>query len=419
MRLKFLLAIVLLFVFSTSYAQSNSPSTYVVGLSPFMDKAEKDKVWKSISELLVNKTVPGVRILIYDAYNIQKLADIPLPKDDKYKRRRSRAKFIAKKIGRVKEFFKTTSRGGDVDNAQLLFPLFVREISKDRPYFNNIISVILYGSGFYEDPREGSIYTKSGFPSDGFLKHEESVFDTSNRENSISGVQFHYINLDGDRWINDVHRKKIERFYSLYISLSGGSLVTFSNDISDSLNATRTDVLPSPFTLNESDMKPVMTSFGEISEGWWGSDVVFSTTPPSSSVDKIKIGITWDCQSCDVDLYVEPSNGKKILSYKQSRTNEGRHIKNFLTSPNAANRYEAVEFFTAKEPSKMHAWLNFYSGRSPQGINVEVRVLFGNNVYKGEFRLPTTSGNRGDNFTNKQNDPHWVTLDIKKLMRIP
>ena len=70
------------------------------------------------------------------------------------------------------------------------------------------------------------------FPSDGHLSasRQESVFGLKGRTNALANVVVHF-GWFGDPWVSEVHRDRVQRFWTLYLQGQGARLATFCGDL--------------------------------------------------------------------------------------------------------------------------------------------------------------------------------------------
>src|SRR5260370_19658065 len=95
------------------------------------------------------------------------------------------------------------------------------------------------GSPLYQDAKEPAFSMVDGyFPSDGHLQtsRERSVFGFSGDTNSMPSMVVHWVYF-GDPWVNDLHKDKVTRFWTLYLERRAAPPAGFFCGLSPSLTA--------------------------------------------------------------------------------------------------------------------------------------------------------------------------------------
>ena len=130
----------------------------------------------------------------------------------------------------------------------------------------------------------------------------------------------------------------------------------------------------------------------------------------------LKIGIRWDCVKCDLDLYSKPSDSAEELYYKNPRTDEGFHFKDFQVFPNPVNGFEHIEYEKPVDLFRANASINFYSGSSEGGVNGYIRAFFEDKVYQKEFKIESNEGNKGADSASRNTSRYWKVYNLAELL---
>ncbi len=405
------------------------PAHYLIGLSPFLDKAAKNEVYRQIVRLVIQDLPLNSSLAVYDAYHLSTVAAIRVPDVHAFESSRTRVNQFKDALMATRRFLAEDHPAAEVagmkfDQAVRL-PQFLRFIGDNRVETNEPVVVIVLGSPLYLDEKETSFSMVDGyFPSDGHLLagRERSVYGVKGSEHALQGVDV-YFGYFGDPWINDLQREKVGRFWSLYVRMQGGRLATFSGDLPTVLQAARLGAEPAgnqdaPFAVDPAQTKIEMVRVSrEIDQTEWitgdlPADV--QTRPPSMTVGPMKIGIRWK-GNIDLDIYARPTAGAETLFFQHTRSEAGYYYKDHRSSPD--REYEFVEFLSPVDISKVEAAVNFYQGQVPTGPSGEVRVEFDGRIYSGHFSIESRHGNQGRGGDDQS--AYWATIDIPKLLHLP
>jgi hypothetical protein len=413
--MKFLL-ICLLMSISLS---SEINKTYILGISPNMEKNQKEFVWEELTNFLLEVEL-GSNIFIYNAFKNEEIMNVKIPNEEKYRiKSKSRTKYLKKRIKKLHEFFKKSNYDESMMSSIISFPTFIKQVGSNHQNDDNKI-IIVIGNAFYYNSKEGYIDIKDYYPSDGFLTLESSVFNTI-EQLTLKNAEVYYYHFNNEEFINYMHKDKIKRFYSLFIQLLDGCLVKFDHDIhlDKIISENRSSCIESYNLKNEKpeNILPVLMektiNQGEV--GIWDNEGI-AYERPNSTIDKFEIGITWNCD-CDIDLYVTPFPSSQELYYANHKTNEAIYEKDYLTSP-SDKKYETVKVNKKIDIKNTSIWINNYKCNNSMGdIIGEVRLKFKNGgKYVKDFKLINSNGNKGANRFNRENDRHWVNIDINSLI---
>ena len=108
----------------------------------------------------------------------------------------------------------------------------------------------------------------------------------------------------------------------------------------------------------------------------------------------VEIGIKWNCEGCDVDLYVTPFPDAQTLFFGHKRSPEGLFHKDFTSGRALANGLERVTLSGPVDLSKMTIEIKHYSGAAPLGISGELRIAIGTQTYAKPFTLAPNGGTK-------------------------
>ena len=89
-------------------APTNSPATrYVIGLSPFLDKAVKDDVFRRLVGFVLEDMPLGSSLALYDAYQLQSITQLDIPGVRAFRSGKTRANQFKEPIDKLRKFLAT------------------------------------------------------------------------------------------------------------------------------------------------------------------------------------------------------------------------------------------------------------------------------------------------------------------------
>jgi hypothetical protein len=408
--------------------KTESKSTrYIVGISPFLQNAEKDEVFRKIAGFLLEDAGLGSSLWLYDAYHLRTISQINVPDARAFRSSKTRANQFKEQIGKLREFLATkhetpSARGLSFDRA-LRFPQFMDFVGENLAGTGVPVAIVLLGSPLYVDPKEPSFSMVEGaFPSDGHLlaSRDQSVYGLKTRDGALQEARVHFCWF-GDPWVSEVHHEKVGRFWSLYLDKQGANLATFCGDLPTTFNAVRGSagepLARARHELDRANTKVEMLRISrDVAEGdWITRDVVSNaaSTPPSTTVGPMKIGIRWK-GNIDLDLYATPSQGAQTLFFENTRIDEGYYFKDHRSSPE--RDYEFIEFEKPVNVWRVESRINFFDGRAPASPGGEVRIEFGGRIYTGAFSVAARKGNEGRSGPGQEQ--YWFDLDIPRILKL-
>jgi hypothetical protein len=269
--------------------------------------------------------------------------------------------------------------------------------------------------------------------------------------------------------VNSFHQERTTRFWSLFVQNQEGMLVTFAPDIGLAFDRARANVQqpcvvakldpedskiemrrvvprslptwfgPTNIPARVETAPPTPASVGALTANAAGQSsgprnsnrvstvpeirsvpapeihsVVSAPLPVTPATGVTGIGIMWDQKGCDFDLWVKPTPNARELSYRNSVSREGRYFRDYRDR-NAGVDYEYVELKPEINVQQVRTFVNFYAGKTatPSGVMV---LLYRGNSYRVPFTLKATSGNHGGDANRREQSPHWVELDLSRVL---
>ena len=419
---------------SDSPAQSgtveNPGATFVIGISPYLDKSVKDDVYRSIVRLLVEDLPLHTTLRIYDAFELKTITQVTLPNARAFESPKTRANQFAPAIRDLKSFLGREHPKPTPTNSHLGFegairlPQFLDFLQETLPRAGSPPALLLMGSPLYQDAREPGFSMVDGyFPSDGHLQasREKSIFGFTENTETAPALIVHWLYF-GDPWINDLHKEKVTRFWCLYLERRAAQLAAFTGDLPTALLSFRQPAAAAISSSKHWTVDPAQTKIEmlrvsrkvEIAD-WLTRDHLseLAQAPPTLMTGPMKIGIRWK-HNIDLDLYATPRSGAETLFFQHLRSPEGYYYKDHRSSP--GKEYEFIEFESPVDIREVEAFVNFYQGSCPGGPDGEVRIEFDGRIYGAPFSIPAEEGNLGR--SGRSQHEFWTRIPVQELLKI-
>jgi len=402
------------------------PADYLIGISPFLDNAVKNDVYRRIARFLLEEMPLDSSLGLYDAYHLRTIAQLEIPTARAFQSGKTRANQFHEQVRKLKEFLATPQE--KPANATLplegavRFPQFMDFVGEHLARPNRATIVILLGSPLYLDHKEPHFSMVDGyFPSDGHLlaSRDQSVFGLKERKGSLEGIQV-YFGYFGDPWVSALHQEKIERFWSLYLKGQGAHLGAFCGDLATLFKAARSggsEIRSARYDLDVSQKKIEMLRITrDVGVADWitrDSLPHVQLGPPSTTVGPMKIGIRWQAD-IDLDLYARPTAQGETLFFQHARSPEGYYFKDHRSSP--GHEYEFIEFEKPVDVWEVEAMVDFYDGSAPGGPRGEVRIEFDNKIYTAPFAIQSDHGNQARSGSSQRE--FWTRIDVPRILHL-
>jgi hypothetical protein len=409
---------------SASVASPKQPAAaFVIGISPFLDKAVKDDVFRSIVRLMVEQLPLNSTLGIYDAFELKTVARITVPDARAFSSPKTRANQFAPAIRDLKSFLAQEHTPPVSPRLQfaaaLRPPQFLDFLAENSTVAG--ANVLMIGSPLYQDAKEPSFSMVDGyFPSDGHLQatREQSIYGFTGDPATTPHFNISWLYI-GDPWMSDLHQSKVERFWTLYLDRRGSALAGFTSDrpsaLQSFLRGTEASKPPARnWIVDKTEAKIEMLRIGRSMEtaDWLTRDnLPANPPPPSIHVGPMKIGIRWKAK-IDLDLYATPRPDAETLFFRHVQSPEGYYNKDHRSSP--GKEYEFIEFEKPVDIREVEAFVNFYKGDCPGGPRGEVRIEFDGRIYSAPFHLDSEEGNMSR--TGKGQQQFWTRIPVQQIV---
>ena len=415
--------------------------SYLIGLSPHYTTSDTQVVLKQVLLFALEQTAPGDKVLVYDALNQQPVTEFNIPEGKLFQNNaRARAQRLAPTIATLRSFLVKDAATQQPGTGVIRLPEFLDLAGPQLRTPGQPLRVIVVASPFYLNPEMPSFNMDDAYPSDAHLLANQSVsvFGTALRRGRLAEVTVHYAYVGQGGFINDYHQERITRFWSLFISQQDGVLATFAPDVNlafrragegvhqpivsaqldardDKIQMLPVNRRPVPRWLApatpETAAEPLVNSAAAaaLPESLRNADLPVQTTH-----GQIGIGIMW-AAPVDCDLWVKASPAARDLFFQNRTTPEGRYFHDYRSANHGVD-YEYIELNPA-DLASVKAWVNLYAGEA-SNISGVVVVRLNGQTHRGEFRLQATEGNKAVDRQQRDHSPHWVELDLLRIVGI-
>jgi hypothetical protein len=411
-------------------------TNYVVALAAKPQAGAKDAI-AELLQGLYRKVGPGDTIVAYDATDSSEIARIDVPQNPAIATNRNyKAKAINEAFGKLWDFV-DAGESAPGDAGAIAIPRLLMSLASIRDALpGQTAEAIAVGSMLYSDAREPTFSMAGGFvPTDAHLRltQDQSPYGVAGRGQALQGVAVHFCYTNpADDWTTDVFRQRVGRLWALSTILQGGRFGSFGPldraCIDDFLGGTNSS---ENFAVDRTDTKPTMRKYERVTArepvrvtaadtaaphaAPAPAEALFQgppcTTAPAAFVGPLRIGIKWDCPSCDLDLYARSRPQSEWLYYGHRLPADGNGFfdHDFTAPPSGGDAYEYIQFNSVDLRAGLAARVNFYGGSVQGGPSFRLRVWFAGCAYDAPpQRIAAPTGNRG------RSDPAnaWLPIDV-------
>ena len=405
-----------------------------IGLSPYMETDAAQRQVKSVLQFLTETLEPGESCLVFDAYRIHTLGAFTVPNNPAYRHPKAKIQANGQMVAALLAFAKAAkapqgeSEPGVIGAIRL--PQALAFLGVNYPAAQES-DIMLLGSPIYDDPGEKQFSMRRNYiPGDGHLRKSRATtpYGIKGHETLLAKRRVH-LGYPDERWKHgDHHVFHVLRFWTLYIEGQGGKLVTFTGDMSTLFERIKSKAPAPQHTYKaEATDKLEMIQLRPPSVERRASiyERPLSETPVSlqalDRAENVEVGITWECGSCDLDLYGQSDPQATALSYLNTQTPEGEYFRDWTRSPRVSNGYETLAFRVPIDLGALLLAVNFYNGSSPGGVKGELRISLNGKTYAQAFHLPASGGNSGAGRqqtlrARRALNDHWLVIDPMEVL---
>ena len=400
-----LLPSILIVILSLFCGMNAHSREWVIALSPYMEATAAKQQTKAVLKF-VTALEAGDKVTILDGYHLRLIGSFNIPENPAYNSPKARLGANRSAVAALLRFAgNVTTPDSDSQptiTGAVRLPHLLRHIGENFPS-GETRTVVLLGSPLYEDLETPQLsMTDECFPSDGhlFASIGTTPYGTAGNAALLAGFQIHIGYGDQGMTGSDRHDHFIRRFWTLYIEQRGGTLASFVPDLPTLFHRIENNTPPPKhdYTAEHSNkLEIVRLAPVQVQKSIYDRPVASAplTAAQSRRAEQVEIGISWDCQSCDLDLYAQAHPSAQPLYFGHTKTPEGRYWKDYRNSPKSTRGYETVVFGVPLDLRALRLAVNFYSGEALQGVSGEIRIAVDGQTYAAPFQLEATKGNGG------------------------
>jgi len=411
-----------------SAAQAKS---YVIALSPMQSSETLHQQSTATLRFLLEQVKPGESALIVDGLNLKTIAQFTVKDNKAYDSPKAKMRLNQKAILALRQFSENP-----VDVAEhgvsgaMQVPQLLQFLGNNYGAFEDA-DIILIGSPLYVDAhRPDWGMTKNRYYGDGHFNAPQprSAFSLQGRKALLKNTRIHWAYPD-ESWISrNSYRERVTRMWTLLMEGYGSQLSTFTGDQSTMWQraVAGAKAQPHSYKLRSTAKLETIQIVSEAEDTQRVSiyERDLSDTPPLPGVlrqaHKVEIGISWNCERCDLDLHVRPHRGAKTLYFGNRRTALGYYHKDFTKSPQTDGGYETVTLTSAVDLGDVLIAVNWYGGQSADGVTGEIRLAIDDQTYGLAFSF---HGNKNNQSGKKQTlraekaaNNAWLIIDPKEIV---
>jgi hypothetical protein len=445
---------------------------YVIGIPAEMDEVSAKACFTQVLEV-ITKANEGDRVSILDAYGLRCVATFTVPALNAVAKNNPNARLnrLGNEVAQVRSFCKAAAEMRTGKTNQIRYPQLLERIAQLSAGGSGP-RVLVFGSPFYQAEPAFS-FGPDTWICDGALLQRltDNPFGTAGREGTFpTGASVHFCYLsEGHFERNDLVRLAVQRFWNLYTTRLGGTLASFAGDpafatqralagVREAVAQDRIGDEPPGYTVRRITVttqdEQALSSSPRRLESAPAEQFSTPPTPASSSVPTrpseqgpgaraveralqelpkpkepgfVYLACVWasEGRGVDVDLCVRPQEAAAELSYRNTTTPEGRHLRDIRQPLDEAStgrdwigQWEVVELrsTTIEAASVSSCWLNLYrgTGKRVQGV---VRLSDGARQVDVPFFFPDElTGDCGKGTSRRDLNNCWVQIDLAQAL---
>jgi hypothetical protein len=427
------------------------PANFVLFISPSIEESKKNDFFRRLSYFVIGGTgkptdspsgmLPKDTLQIFNAATQKSILKqtFAMPSDADSEKKRFRAT----------EELRTEIRKYLADKTQSVSYINVPKIASDYKQLvdSKDSRTLLVGSPLYHDDVPAHDM-RDAWLSDGYFFQPLSAttFSIEGRQGAFRGNPITFCTVSDDIYGTEnknAHLEGVKRFWAIFISKCGGRLVGYQPDFDAAFKNLEKDDLEEigPYTassgepmkkissktnLQKQSNSPSVSTEERISEALidlksteysWLTEEITSWKASDSPSPNTRLGLSWKTtpdngRNTDLDLYVRIKGSADELSFRNDKTAQGLHFKDF-SNPDAHHGFELVNLNAPYKEASLDVWVNVFSGTAKNGFSGEVRLLCGGKLKAFPFTIPATQGDQGIQSKRRAQSSTWVHIPIQ------
>lgn len=419
------------------FPQGALAKDYVVGLSPYLKPEQAQRESRVVAHHLISTLQPGDTAVVIDAYHLRTIARFQVPNKPIYNTLKIKLKTNTQAVMALNRFAaaaQVPNKAGEPKKpGALKIPEFLRFVGST--YAAQSVDILLFGSPLYPAPQSPGFSMESGLgliPGDGHLFHSvgSTPFGVDNPQ-ALKGKRLYWY-TGGTHWaLHEQHRWHVERFWSLFCSKQGATLVSFQDDLTTVLNQAKAHrATPQnqygPLSPGKKKLEMIRVRAPQQNTNRSIYERPISQDKPPAALVKqaqnVEFGIQWRCNQCDLDLYVRPTPTADVLFFGKRQSPYGAYLKDYMSSPK--NFFETVQLKKPVDLRQTLVAVNYFSSPlfgTAGPVTGELRVSWQGRTYRKAFTMPATRGNAGWDRqelmrTGRGPSTHWVVFNLPEML---
>ena len=395
----------------------------VIALSHAQSVDALEKQTERVILHLLQTLESGETARFYDATAVKLIGTFTMPEDTQNTAAKRVLNHNREVVGKIGAFVRS-AKAVPGNPGRINFPELLRTVRETAPAAEDGADLIVLGHPLHLPASVPSQSMLGGrVPSDGHVAATpgQSLYAASGLSGSLAGYDV-YFGLLGDNWsVSPPYAHHVTRFWTISVEAHGGSMAYIGGDLETVFDLAGRDAPDRPHDEPlRGDEKLEMLTFaadaGQIPDIYRRPlEVEPAPEPIWKTASGVTIGITWDVDRADLDLYVRPNPQAPVIFFQQTNTPEGRLFKDFTLSP--GNGFETVALKPPVDLSQMRLAVNYYGGTaSRSGVSGEVRIAIGDQVWAMPIHVPASKGNKGAGAARVLRDHEtpndaWILID--------
>lgn len=403
-------------------------SRFIVGVSTPRDANRKEWVFKSVMHILL-KAPKGSEIVVFDGATGETIISVSVQDRKSMDLDKVRLQTWQREILTLRERLAQEVHRGPT--YLLNVPISLQFVAT-LPNSHLDTRVLLIGTPLYADlVRPESSMDEGLVPTIGHLcvEQQESPFSLASLGKRLAGYKFYILDSEQVQYKGREHRQAVRDFWKTMIEQAGGIWIAQTNDKDSFLKRIwdRQTAPPAKTKVDCGIEKAEWVLYPRPPKRLPWLDPFFPDVKPfvraEPPIGYVKVGMVWQCRTCDFDLHGRPRSDTPFLYFGRARTPDGVFYKDYVTDPRIPYGLEYIEFANPVDLRQLEVLANFFGGTASVGdARFTFRLWFepSSKTGKGEviertFEFEAQRGNRGEH-PMEWDSLHWIRINTLDLI---